>query len=141
MEIADRLKQIMDREGLTNGAFADKLGVAQATISHIMNGRSKYPSTEVLLKFHEVYPDVDIEWLLTGKEKEAEILKMPDSAPPKPENRQEIQPDLFAQPAQTVVKQEIVYRDKPARKITEIRIFYDDNTFQIFRPEDMPSQE
>ena len=30
---------------------------------------------------------------------------------------------------------EIRYIEKPARKITEIRIFFDDNTYETFRPE------
>ena len=34
-----------------------------------------------------------------------------------------------------LVKQEIIYKEQPVRKITEIRIFFDDNTFEIFRPE------
>jgi hypothetical protein len=34
-----------------------------------------------------------------------------------------------------IVKQEIRYIEKPARKITEIRIFFDDNTYETFRPE------
>lgn len=32
MSIKDRLKMIMDREKLTAGAFAESIGVAQATI-------------------------------------------------------------------------------------------------------------
>ena len=34
---------IMDREKLTAGAFAESIGVAQATISHILGPRNKYP--------------------------------------------------------------------------------------------------
>ena len=33
------------------------------------------------------------------------------------------------------VRTEIVYRDRPQRKITEIRIFFDDNTYETFCPE------
>ena len=42
---------VMDREKLTAGAFAESIGVAQATISHILGPRNKYPSTEVILRF------------------------------------------------------------------------------------------
>jgi hypothetical protein len=34
-----------------------------------------------------------------------------------------------------IVKQEIRYIEKPSRKITEIRIFFDDNTYETFRGE------
>ena len=33
MSIKDRFKMVMDREKLTAGAFAESIGVAQATIS------------------------------------------------------------------------------------------------------------
>ena len=34
-----------------------------------------------------------------------------------------------------IVKQEIIYKERPPRKITEIRIFFDDNTYETFKPE------
>ena len=34
-----------------------------------------------------------------------------------------------------VVREVVKYVDKPQRKITEIRIFFDDNTYEMFRPE------
>ena len=58
MSIKDRFKMIMDREKLTAGAFAESIGVAQATISHILGSRNKYPSTEVILKLHQCYKAV-----------------------------------------------------------------------------------
>lgn len=33
-----------------------------------------------------------------------------------------------------IVKQEIIYKERPPRKITEIRIFFDDNTYETFKP-------
>ena len=53
---------IMDREKLTAGAFAESIGVAQATISHILGPRNKYPSTEVILRLHQRYNDINLEW-------------------------------------------------------------------------------
>ena len=47
MSIKDRFKMIMEREKLTAGAFAESIGVAQATISHILGPRNKYPSVIV----------------------------------------------------------------------------------------------
>ena len=48
---------VMDGEKLTAGAFAESIGVAQATISHILGPRNKYPSTEVILRLHQRYED------------------------------------------------------------------------------------
>ncbi len=161
MTIKDRFKMIMDREKLTAGAFAESIGVAQATISHILGPRNKYPSTEVILRLHQRYSDVNLEWLLTGLGSmsnvngnegtglsteptingEIEYPLFAENAVNAPnsteeyENRKEIPLDTTKKVQKEPVKQEIIYKEQPVRKITEIRIFFDDNTFEIFRPE------
>ena len=79
MSIKDRFKMVMDREKLTAGAFAESIGVAQATISHILGPRNKYPSTEVILRLHQRYNDINLEWLLTGKGNMSNNPDSPDS--------------------------------------------------------------
>ena len=81
MSIKDRFKMIMERENLTAGAFAEKIGVAQATISHILSARNKYPSTEVILRLHQQYSDINLEWLLTGEGSMTADSKDEGSAP------------------------------------------------------------
>lgn len=152
MSIKDRFKMIMDREKLTAGAFAESIGVAQATISHILGPRNKYPSTEVILRLHQRYNDINLEWLLTG---DGEMSNSPNSSiesgfdyplfaenPLNPseesapvENRKEIASELPSNTPKEIVKQEIIYKERPPRKITEIRIFFDDNTYETFKPE------
>ena len=51
MSIKDRFKMIMDREKLTAGAFAESIGVAQATISHILGPRNKYPRQKLFFVY------------------------------------------------------------------------------------------
>ena len=51
------------------------------------------------------------------------------------EKRKEMALETPVNTPKEIVRQEIVYRERPARKITEIRIFFDDNTFEIFKPE------
>ncbi len=146
---------ILERVNLSPGNFAEQIGVAPATISHILSGRNKYPSAEVMLRLHEAYPEIDLNWLLTGEG----MMKKddPDSlftgtlfgeptlnaaktsinaatSTEKPENRKEIQSDIPLNTDNTVVKQEIIYKEKPSRKIAEIRIFYDDGTYETFTP-------
>ena len=150
MTLIERLKLIMDREKLTTVSFADKIGVAPATISHILSGRNKYPSADVLLRLHESYPDVDLNWLLTG---EGMMVKGdPDSlftgslfplenpvnpvkGTVKEENRKEIGSETGQDGDNTIVKQEIIYKERPQRKIAEIRIFFDDGTYETFTPD------
>ncbi len=152
MSIKDRFKMVMDREKLTAGAFAESIGVAQATISHILGPRNKYPSTEVILRLHQRYNDINLEWLLTGKgnmsnnpdspENDgfdyplfADNPENPSNEPSTPENRKEIALEAPVNTPKEIVKQEIIYKERPPKKITEIRIFFDDNTYETFKPE------
>ena len=152
MSIKDRFKMVMDREKLTAGAFAESISVAQATISHILGPRNKYPSTEVILRLHQRYNDINLEWLLTGK---GNMSNNPDSpendgfdyplfaenpenlsnGPEESKNRKEIALETALKSPKEIVKQEIIYKERPPRKITEIRIFFDDNTYETFKPE------
>jgi len=152
-EIRDRFKMIMEREGLTAGAFAESIGASQATISHILSGRNN-PSVEIMLRVHQRYEDINLEWLLTGKgnmsnlqESElhlgsnisdyplfAENVKNADTSTNIAENRKETPLRTTANRENGAVRQEIIYKEKPARKITEIRIFFDDNTYETFKP-------
>lgn len=150
MNIKDRFKMVMDREKLTAGAFAESIGVAQATISHILGPRNKYPSTEVILRLHQRYNDINLEWLLTGEgamssnfnknEKFdyplfAENSENSSIHAEEKENRKEIGLETLSKTAKDIVKQEIIYKERPVKRITEIRIFFDDNTYEIFKPE------
>ena len=148
MTIIDRLKLILERVNLTPGNFADKIGVAPATISHILSGRNKYPSAEVMLRLHETFPDIDLNWLLTG---EGTLVKDdPDSmftgslfgdnllnatkSTTESENRKENSLETAKNTDNPIVRQEIIYKEKPVRKIAEIRIFFDDGTYETFTP-------
>lgn len=161
-EIKDRIRQIIVREGLTAGAFAETVGVAQATISHILGSRNKYPSMEFVLRLHQRYPDIDLNWLLTGEASSTDPSESRDefAGPGLPglvpdegyplwgenaiiqtagraggKDRKENASESLENSPKPTVHQEIVYREKPSRKITEIRIFFDDNTYETFLPE------
>ncbi len=150
MTLIDRFKMLMDREQLTAGAFADKIGVSGATISHILSGRNRYPSAEVMLKLTDSYQGLNLNWLLTGQGDpgidmgsgsllpETPASSTPEMSMPasqldenvtdsaKDANAQKYRKDFGLTPtaADKVLK----------RKIREIRVFYDDNTYETFSP-------
>ncbi|WP_294482281.1 helix-turn-helix domain-containing protein [uncultured Bacteroides sp.] len=154
MEIKDRIRMIMEREKVPPRVFAETIGVQQSTLSHILNDRNK-PSLEVVMKVHQKYNYVNLEWLLYGKgemlasdeelvsssngefqpslfdENPVNLTKEPNAS----ENRKEMPLRSTENAPKEIIKQEIRYIEKPARKITEIRIFFDDNTYETFRPE------
>jgi hypothetical protein len=51
------------------------------------------------------------------------------------ENRKEMPFQTAQLPIKEVVREEVKYIEKPAKKITEIRIFFDNGTYETFRPE------
>jgi len=74
-----RIKNIIKESGLSNGEFADKIGVNRASLSHILSGRNK-PSLDFVLKLLGAINSVSSDWLLFGiKSMQLEGL---DSKPP-----------------------------------------------------------
>ncbi|MGN0310642.1 MAG: helix-turn-helix domain-containing protein [Bacteroides sp.] len=157
MTVIERFQQVMEHFGLNAGTFAERINVSQATISHIINGRNKYPSTDVLLRLHDTFPKVNLNWLITGEgisglEEDNENTPSDPNANPDSSDsptydgvsanngtaaakyRKENGLDAALNAAYEAKKQEVVYRERPQRKITEIRIFFDDNTFETFTP-------
>ncbi|MEL1240202.1 helix-turn-helix domain-containing protein [Flavobacterium flavipallidum] len=61
-----RLEIILDYYSINASAFADKIGVQRSSLSHLLSGRNK-PSLDFILKILEVYPEIDLYWILNGK--------------------------------------------------------------------------
>lgn len=158
MEIKDRVKIIMEREKIPPRVFAETIGVQQSTLSHILNDRNK-PSLDFVTKVHQTYNYVNLEWLLYGKGQmwndETDSTNKNETSlsreqPPSlfdenainssinmnaSENRKDFAIESEENRPKEIVKQEIRYIERPTRKITEIRIFFDDNTYETFKPE------
>ena len=147
----ERIAQIVQKEGMTAAQFADKIGISPSSLSHILSGRNN-PSLEVVMKIHKACDYISLDWLLYGEgEMETDVDSDNNGSFPGPlfdenslfasngtnvpEYRKEIASETPVNTPKEIVKQEIRYIEKPQRKITEIRIFFDDNTFELFRPE------
>lgn len=61
-----RLETVLDYYSLNASAFADKIGVQRSSMSHLLSGRNK-PSLDFIMKILEVFPEIDLYWILTGK--------------------------------------------------------------------------
>ena len=61
----ERIKEIIEREGMSQSQFADYIGVNRPTLSHILAGRNN-PSIEVMMKIHQKFPKINIVWLFDG---------------------------------------------------------------------------
>ena len=103
----NRLQQFLDAENISQSQLAETLGVARAGISHILSGRNR-PGFDFLEAMALHYPQVSMDWLLTGK---GRMYK--ESLPPS-----DPRPSLPT---------------PPLRRVSKILVFYDDNTFEEFQ--------
>ncbi len=61
-----RFKKWLDYNDINSNKLAENLSVSRATISHIISGRNK-PSVDFLHKILNKYPELNLNWLVTGK--------------------------------------------------------------------------
>ena len=61
----ERIKEIIEREGMSQSQFADFIGVNRPTMSHVIAGRNN-PSIEIVMKIHQKFPKINMLWLLDG---------------------------------------------------------------------------
>jgi len=71
-----RLLQFIDAENLSQSQFADILGVARASISHILSGRNR-PGYDFIESIMLHFPSLNMEWLITGQGKMYKSLSGP----------------------------------------------------------------
>ena len=60
-----RFQKWLNYNDLNSNKLAENINVSRATISHIMSGRNK-PSVDFLHKILNKYPDLNLNWLVTG---------------------------------------------------------------------------
>ena len=61
-----RLEILMEHFGMNASSFADKIGVQRSSISHLLSGRNK-PSLDFVMKIIDLFPEVNLYWILNGK--------------------------------------------------------------------------
>lgn len=156
----DRIKLIQTQQNMSQVQFATETGISTATLSGIYTGRTQ-PTNAIISRIHERFPQISITWLMFGEgTMEGTASTMGDYATAPKEGDQQSatasqsaanvsvagtsvassmnvptasQGIPFTQTvAQGVVRDVIKNIDKPMRKITEIRVFFDDGTFETF---------
>ena len=76
----EKLKKIIENEGLTASKFAEKIGVQRSSVSHVLSGRNK-PSLDFILKINKSINNISLDWLLDNG-----THKTVDSPAPIPKN-------------------------------------------------------
>lgn len=158
----DRILQIMKMENMSQQDFARALEVSPATLSNIFNGKTnptnnhvtaihnKFPNirtewvmfgegpmckNEVDNETPSPSPLQDVPYI-NKVDQESTIFdrpSLPDSNDAVYSVRAEGNANNEPHEASVSVVREVVkYIDKPQRKITEIRVFFDDGTYEVF---------
>ena len=149
---------IMEDQHMTQQVFADFLQQSPATLSSIFNGRTR-PTLQVVDAIKTKIPDISIEWLLygtgdmyishpqgteeanfggqmTGQE---QTLNFDSPLPNTINSSQNVGSPVVMQQGvkmthPEIIREEIKIVDKMPRKVTEIRVYYDDQTYETFVP-------
>lgn len=66
MDIAERINQIIDREGLTVASFARKIGVGDQTVRSVCVLKRNKPGFEFLSNLIQTFEWLNPVWVLTG---------------------------------------------------------------------------
>jgi len=148
----DRIKQIMLQERLNQKDFAATTGISPATLSSIFNGRTS-PTLNHAEALHRRFPKLNMSWLMFGEgdmyvkdtpaESEAQDGALDASLSGERSASSYASADFGGapmlpfdhaggDPRTPVIREVVKYVDKPQRRITEIRIFFDDGTYETF---------
>lgn len=148
----DRIKKIMESQHMTQQTFAQFIQIAPATLSSIFNGRTK-PTLNIVEGIKQKIPALSTDWLMFGRgpmyTDEISSEENPQSTDSTPKSM-EPQLDFDSSPTSVASKEQerpighylpknaeafvLKNIDKKPRQITEIRIFFDDQTWESFVP-------
>lgn len=153
MDTRDRIKLIIETEGVTQVAFAETTGINTSTLNHVLTGRNN-PSVEVISKILAAYPQYESDWLLHGSgpmwteaysEQQVRSTSIPLFSNPDADGSGPIQSPSTAtvpnggmrrskaeestrETAQTTTER------ATSKRVQKVIIYYDDNTFETLYP-------
>lgn len=161
MDDKERIEYIIKEMAVSNVEFSQLTGIAPATISHITGGRSK-PTLPIFKSIVEAFPELNPEWVFMGqgsmyrnreegKAAGQEVQQQPggtldlfSSETPADSSRRpgegtkgrtapvSIKPTDMSE-IKDAIKSEIQEAiGRRRRQIVEVRIFFDDGTYEAF---------
>lgn len=152
----DRIKQIMEAQHMTQQTFANFIGMSPASLSSIFNDRTK-PTINTVEAIKSKMPGISTDWLLFGRgtmfvddksgmdvDKTSNgssnvsepVLNFGDNsaAIPSYDCNKDLRQHNQRWPVDTGMNINMGTVERSVRKITEIRVFFDDQTYESFVP-------
>lgn len=144
----DRIIALMKNMGMSQKVFAAEICISEGALSSIFSGRTK-PTLNTVNNIHERFPEVNMGWLIDGKgemynaassDSSKQDANVMDFSGVVPSGGVVMQPGVMMQqnglaqaaPSAPYSSEDGKKLDKPMRRIAEIRVFYDDGTFETF---------
>lgn len=149
----------MKQEQMTQQEFAQALEISPASLSNIFNGKTN-PTNNHVRAIHTHFPNINIDWLMFGEgnmyttqptqnsnakqgniehqsptSQDTQALPHDASSPIQPPTTQTLSYNTTQtnkEKSDTPIREIIKYIDKPQRKIIEIKVFFDDGTFETY---------
>ena len=154
MEMKDRIRLVMEEQHMRQQVFADFVGLSAATLSSIFNGRTR-PTLNIVEAIKKKIPVINTDWLLMGigdmhigaSSEPVDSSLSATSTPSEPTLDFDSAVQDRAEPAYQhsyshgVKSTRLDFSacdmkniDRQPRKVTEIRVYYDDQTYETFVP-------
>lgn len=150
----DRIKHLMESQHMTQQTFAEFLGISSAALSSMFNGRTN-PTLNTVDAIRRKFSKINLDWLLYGngpmfldetnsdsnaahagsnqsQEQSLDFGTVSSGSRPVPYSTMTSHNSNYSGGQESNMAVKII--DKPQRKITEIRIFFDDQTWETFVP-------
>lgn len=133
-----RLKQYIEEKDLSPIEFSEQVGIQRSSLSHLYSGRNK-PSIDLLLKIKKQFPDISLEWLITGDKPNIDIEKGNHHSF---EDPQQIKKDVtyVNNPYVTSDNQIVnvpdgnsIIKNNENRKSIKVLVFYNDGSYEEFK--------
>ncbi|MDE6460352.1 MAG: helix-turn-helix domain-containing protein [Paramuribaculum sp.] len=161
MDTVSRLKTFISHLNIPVTQFADMCNIPRPTLSQLLNGRNKKVSDELIRKLHGKYPKLNITWLLFG---EGDMLTNENIKFSEPQNTSQIDFSEEQHPVNETTNgtfdfgeeydekvsekyneqnhdievplkpSSIAFDTDQTKKIVNIIIYYNDNSFESFIP-------
>ncbi len=149
MDGREKIKKIMEAEGLSAKQFVDRVRISQGTLSNILNGRNK-PSLDVMQSILNAFRTISSDWLILDsgpmyRQKGSEAVQdtLFDVRPiDKEEQPVSSQPSVNRTadelPVSVVIQPQYPVKGrkntgdtpKPFRTVEKIIVYYSDGTFE-----------
>ena len=151
----ERIKSIMEHTKLSQQEFCNKTGISASSLSSIFSGRSN-PTNNHVTAIHKAFPEVNVNWLLFGEGEpylitDGQIPSELSASDPSASSDKTVfdmsgavsegtsvesssakQEKLQEKLLQKLLEKQSESPEPIRRKITEIRVFFDDGTYETF---------